>query len=70
MLDYLTVGVLYRSPNWDLYENDFVCKLVEKAASGPVVIMGDFNYPDIEWDFLTAGNVGKIFFRSGSCFNI
>ena len=61
MADYLTVGVVYRSPNGDLDENDLVCKLVEKAASGHVVIMGDFNYPDIEWDFLTAGNVGKNF---------
>ena len=55
------MGVVYRSPNGDLKENDLVCKLVEKAASGHVVIMGDFNYPDIEWDFLTAGNVGKNF---------
>ena len=56
-----TVGVIYRSPNGDMDENNLVCKLIEKAANGHVVIMGDFNYPDIDWNLLSAGNVGRKF---------
>ncbi|PIK54725.1 endonuclease-reverse transcriptase [Apostichopus japonicus] len=47
--DVITVGVVYRSPN-SSDDNDVVLfDSIRKAAKGDVVIMGDFNFPDINW---------------------
>ena len=49
----IVVGVIYRSPNCTQGENDDVLKLIEtavcKAVDSRLVMMGDFNYPEIDW---------------------
>jgi len=55
--DSLLVGVIYRSPNADTAQNDYLNammkEMVEKRNSH-LMIMGDFNYPDINWDTQTS----------------
>ena len=46
----LLVGVVYRSPNSSDNNNDSLLKLFEDVAdSSHILIMGDFNYKDIDW---------------------
>jgi hypothetical protein len=51
----LTVGVCYKSPNADCNEVEELFKVIEKAAEDKVLIMGDFNFPGINWDTLESG---------------
>uniref|UniRef100_A0A803KBH9 Reverse transcriptase domain-containing protein n=1 Tax=Xenopus tropicalis TaxID=8364 RepID=A0A803KBH9_XENTR len=54
----LIVGVCYRPPNVSEEEEAQLLLQIEKAASlGQVIIMGDFNYPDIDWGNSTARTV-------------
>ena len=50
--DELYIGVCYRSPNTVLFgqENDrLLCDLIAEVSGRPLLLMGDFNYPDIDW---------------------
>jgi len=43
------IGVCYRSPNAELIgrNNDsFLCDMLEEVRGKPLLLMGDFNYPD------------------------
>ena len=56
------VGVCYRSPTADQIYDGNLMEEIEKFASGKALIMGDFNYGDIEWDTLQAEKLNsKIF---------
>jgi hypothetical protein len=48
----LIVGVCYKSPNADCNEVNELFKVIEKAAKDKVIIMGDFNFPGLNWDTL------------------
>jgi hypothetical protein len=50
----LTVGVCYKSPNAKCNEDEELFKVNKKAAEDKVLIMGDFNFPGINWDTLTS----------------
>ena len=53
----LLVGVVYRSPSSTEEENRNLIKLMNEMAGmkhKSLLIMGDFNYPDIDWVTLTA----------------
>ena len=59
--DRLLVGLVYRSPSNRTSEyNDKLCSLISEATSkgySHILIMGDFNYPDIDWEnWNTKGN--------------
>ena len=47
------IGVVYRSPNSSSLENDQLIKQIEKCfknhSGERVVLVGDFNYPEINW---------------------
>ena len=50
--DKLLVGCVYRSPNSTNENNALLLELLKAATNGKhshVVIMGDFNYPEIDW---------------------
>jgi hypothetical protein len=51
----LPVGGCYKSPNADGNEVEELFKVIEKAADDKVLIMGDFNFPGINWDTLESG---------------
>jgi len=53
----LTVGVIYRSNNSRIVgqeNNNNLFKLLREVCQKPVLILGDFNYPDIDWSTYTA----------------
>lgn len=53
--DKLIVGLCYRPPNQkDEKESDLVSQLGMEARQGNVTIIGDSNYPDINWTDRTA----------------
>ena len=45
------VGVCYRPPDQEeAVDKAFLLQLQEVSRSGALVLMGDFNHPDICWD--------------------
>ena len=55
------VGVCYRSPNTLELEYAELFSNIRRAAEHQVLIMGDFNFPDIDWETLDAGGKAKDF---------
>ncbi|XP_051783709.1 uncharacterized protein LOC127527823 [Erpetoichthys calabaricus] len=54
----LILGVCYRPPNSDSNFNTHLFSNIKKASlQGAMIVMGDFNYPNINWDNLTDGGV-------------
>ena len=53
-VEKLLVGVIYRSPNSSKANNEKMNLILESAhlvnCTGNMLIMGDFNYPRINWD--------------------
>jgi len=46
----LTVGTCYRSPTWDGKAQETIFGSLKQASGQQnLVLMGDFNYPDISW---------------------
>ena len=52
--------VVYRSPNSTKANDDDLVKWV-KEMRGPTIIIGDFNFPDIDWSAGIAGSRGRNF---------
>ena len=51
-VDDLLIGVCYRSPNSDIVgrENELeLRKVIEEVSNSHFALIGDFNYPDIDW---------------------
>ena len=48
----LTVGLVYRSPNINIEENEGVHNPIQEVSKGDCVIIGDFNHGHIQWTFL------------------
>ena len=57
----ITVGLIYRSPNNTNENDELMYKGIANNAKKKVLIMGDFNYPDIKWDINTSSLHGKRF---------
>ena len=58
--DKVLVGVMYRSPNSSQMDNRKIVECIERMRGvNSVLIMGDFNYPSIDWGrgVVRAGNV-------------
>ena len=59
----LLVGLIYRSPSDKLpEENKKLRELINEAANlnhSSYILMGDFNYPSIDWNLLTAKNINS-----------
>ena len=45
----LTVGLVYRSPNVSIGENEKVQNAIKKVGKWVCIIMGDFNQGHIQW---------------------
>jgi len=51
----ILVGICYRPPNQDEETDEvFYEQLAEAAESPALVLLGDFNFPDICWEYNTA----------------
>ena len=46
------IGVVYRSPNSTETNNEKLYKCIQELSNRNLVIMGDFNYPNIDWNNL------------------
>ena len=57
----ITIGVCYRSQAISDNEIEILFEAISKASQGHVLIMGDFNYPKIDWDNLEADSYGSKF---------
>lgn len=55
------IGVVYRSPNSPITNNERLENCIHELSHRDLVIMGDFNYPDIDWSNLSAGCDGYKF---------
>ena len=64
---YITIGNIYRSPNSTLADNKELCHEIEglvDEAKRDIIITGDFNFPDIDWDihYSTTNSYGRTLF--------
>ena len=53
------LGVLYRSPNCNVVENDKINTLVNRLFNdfkSSIILMGDFNFPEIDWSSETVNS--------------
>ena len=73
----ILVGVSYRSPNSSQIDNRRIIKCIKSVKSViSILIMGEFNYPDIEWNngIVRAENgIPRVFMRwssSSICVNM
>ena len=57
----LTIGVCYKSPNAEDSEVNELMDVIKKASNNIVLIMGDFNFPGINWVTLEADVTGSKF---------
>ena len=58
--DTLVIGAVYRSPSSDDENNEKLISLLEEITgrkASHTVIVGDFNYGDIDWEMGIAGNI-------------
>ena len=46
------IGVVYRSPNSTETNNEKLYKCIQELSNRNLIIMGDFNYPNIDWNNL------------------
>ena len=61
----LYIGVCYRSPNVEFSdrENDtMLCNMLNELHGKTVLLMGDFNYPDIDWSLSLGSSSSSQFF--------
>ena len=55
------IGLCYKSPTASPLEIDLMFQQIKRFSSFQVVILGDFNYSDINWKFRDSGSLGKDF---------
>ena len=55
------IGIIYRSPNSTPETNQLLFDCVRAVSSKQVILLGDFNFPDINWHLCTSGPHGKDF---------
>ena len=70
--DELIFGCLYRSPKPNTDNHSSLLKLIEEATqrnSSHMVLVGDFNYPGIDWNNLTATRIEEKQFLESVCDN-
>ena len=65
----VVVGVCYRIQSADKEEVDSLFRYIRHYSKGRLIIMGDFNYGDIDWSLMDCGVGGREFFDLiGDCF--
>ena len=59
----LTVGLVYRSPNISIEENEKIHNAIKEVSKRDCIIMGDFNHGHIQWTSLqSTGREDQEFF--------
>ena len=61
--DKVIVGLVYRSPNSSADNNSGLVSTMNEMCqtNNQVIIVGDFNFPSINWELLTADNSSEFF---------
>ena len=57
------IAVCYRPPDSDKIQDEALYKLLIKAGKEKILIMGDFNYPELKWDHAVIGDASHPFFK-------
>ena len=57
------IHAIYRSPNSKKENDEELCKWVE-SMNGTNILIGDLNFPDIDWENGTSGSKGRDFFEA------
>ena len=60
----LLVGCIYRSPSSTVENNQLLNSMIEYTCNLPhqyKIIMGDFNYPGVNWDLLSGCSISEAF---------
>jgi len=64
----LFIGVCYRSPSAILEEEIKIWNGIRNYGDKTTLLMGDFNYPEINWDTLEAGIKRTVFSNNSGYF--
>ena len=59
--DKALIGVCYRSPNCSKEEEEALCKMINKITDCEAILIGDFNFADINWEKQEASGHEKVF---------
>ena len=59
----IRIHTVYRSPNSTRENDDKLCEWI-RGMKGVNLLIGDFNFPDIEWDNGRAGSRGRHFYEA------
>ena len=59
----LILSVIYRSPNSSRVNDEALCNWMN-GLSGTNLLIGDFNYPDIDWENGISGSRGRTFYET------
>ena len=59
----LNVILIYRSPNSSVVNNSKLTSIIENAPTNTMVI-GDMNYPNVDWVSMTSDNIGRDFMNA------
>ena len=57
----ITVGVIYRSPSISKEDDEKLHQVIADISRGNCIIMGDFNYPGINWNYLESAADSEAF---------
>ena len=57
----IVIGVCYKSPNADVNEIDELFQSIKESVKKQVIIVGNFNYPGINWSLLDSDYHGRNF---------
>ena len=68
-MEHLYVGVCYKSQKADCEEINQLYSVMERASQHQVLIMGDFNFPHIDWSSFECDKDSESFLDLGQdCF--
>ena len=59
----ISLGLFYRPPDSTETQLNFLLKVMNHFIGHDTIIIGDFNFPDINWRTHTSGVNGKIFLK-------
>ena len=59
----ISMGCFYRPPDSTEEQEKFLIDMISKYKTRNAILIGDFNYGDINWKKNTAGSVGKKFLK-------
>jgi len=60
----ITLGIFYRPPDSNEEEINFLIKQMSKFQTVRTLLIGDFNFGDINWRNQTSGSKGKLFLKA------